>query len=77
MASQFDLAPRLAALDPYFGQLLKLDELKRALGVAEEVQTIVDATSVYGGWLLTTVKKVCRMFWTSYRKAEERPWKNN
>ena len=40
----------------FFGRLLRLDELRQALRVAEQVKTKVDATPVNGGWLLTTGK---------------------
>jgi len=46
--------PPPVELEPYFGRLLKLDELKAALGMAEHVSTVVDATPCNGGWLLTT-----------------------
>jgi hypothetical protein len=43
-------------LSPYFGRLLRLDELKEALRLAEPLPAKVDATPVNGGWLLTTGK---------------------
>lgn len=43
-------------LEPYFGRLLKLNELTQALGVAEQMQARVDATPANGGWLLTMPK---------------------
>ena len=44
------------ALTPYFGRLLRLDEVKQALGIAEQMQTRIDALPVNGGWLLSTAK---------------------
>jgi hypothetical protein len=43
-------------LAPYFGRLLRLDELKQALATAEQVKANVDATPVNGGWLLSPAK---------------------
>jgi hypothetical protein len=46
----------VAELAPYFGRLLRLDELKEALRLAETIQAKVDATPCNGGWLLVTSK---------------------
>jgi hypothetical protein len=43
-------------LVPYFGRLLRLDELKQALTTAEQLKVTIDATPVNGGWLVTTGK---------------------
>ena len=46
-----------ADLDPYFGRLIKLDELKWVLTLAEALGAKVDALPVNGGWLLTMAKE--------------------
>jgi hypothetical protein len=43
-------------LAPYFGRLLRLDELKQALHLTETIKMKVDATPCNGGWLLVTSK---------------------
>lgn len=45
-----------ADMERYFWRLLKLDELKDALRMAEMLSEHVDALPVNGGWLLTTGK---------------------
>jgi len=45
-------------LAPYFGRLLRLDELKQALGIAAQIKMQIDAMPCNGGWLLTTQKEL-------------------
>lgn len=47
------LAPEVPEpLEPYFGRLLLLDELKQAVGIAEQMGVSLRQTPVNGGWLL-------------------------
>src|SRR5690606_34531422 len=43
-------------LQPYFGRLLRVDELVEALGIAEQLDANLQSTPVNGGWLITIGK---------------------
>lgn len=42
-------------LEPYFGRLLLLDELKQAIGIAEQMGLSLRQTPANGGWLIEIV----------------------
>jgi hypothetical protein len=52
------LSPEIPeALEPYFYKLIKVDELKEAIGVAEQMGMSLRTTPVNGGWLIEILNR--------------------